>query len=144
HLGRYERSCFRWGLPEPASPRSSVSSYLTISPLPGRRTGEAVCFCGTFLRVAPTGRYPAPCPVKPGLSSRRTSARDSPARFPLGNSYPCAAGPVTRFAGRTTETGVPGGGVGIAQLVEHYAGSVRVRSSSLLASTRNPNSLSNA
>ncbi len=30
----------------------------------------AVCFCGTFLRVAPTGRYPAPCPVKPGLSSR--------------------------------------------------------------------------
>ena len=30
----FERSCFRWGLPEPASPRSSVSSYLTISPLP--------------------------------------------------------------------------------------------------------------
>ncbi len=29
----------------------------------------AVCFCGTFLRLAPTGRYPAPCPVKPGLSS---------------------------------------------------------------------------
>jgi hypothetical protein len=28
-----ERSCFRWGLPEPASPRNSVSSYLTISPL---------------------------------------------------------------------------------------------------------------
>ena len=29
----------------------------------------AVCFCGTFLEVAPTGRYPAPCPAQPGLSS---------------------------------------------------------------------------
>ena len=26
------------------------------------RDSGAVCFCGTFLRVAPTGRYPAPCP----------------------------------------------------------------------------------
>ncbi len=26
-------------------------------------------FCGTFLRVAPTGRYPAPCSVQLGLSS---------------------------------------------------------------------------
>ena len=30
---RIERSCFGWGLPECASPRDSVSSYLTISPL---------------------------------------------------------------------------------------------------------------
>ncbi len=29
----------------------------------------AVCFCGTFLGVAPTGHYPAPCPLVPGLSS---------------------------------------------------------------------------
>ncbi len=28
-------------------------------------------FCGTFLRVAPTGRYPAPCSMEPGLSSPR-------------------------------------------------------------------------
>ena len=28
-----ERSCFRWGLPAAASPRTAVSSYLTISPL---------------------------------------------------------------------------------------------------------------
>jgi len=27
-------------------------------------------FCGTFLRVAPTGCYPAPCPEELGLSSR--------------------------------------------------------------------------
>jgi hypothetical protein len=101
-----ERSCFRWGLPERTSPYNSVSSYLTISPLPHiaayvggthevggaevRSTGApvrplwgpqraqhvgAVCFCGTFLQIALTGRYPAPCPVKPGLSSPSVKAR---------------------------------------------------------------------
>ncbi len=44
------------------------------------RVAPAVCFCGTFLRVTPTGRYPARCPVKPGLSSR-PRARDCPATF---------------------------------------------------------------
>lgn len=34
-------------------------------------------FCGTFLRVAPTGRYPAPCSTEPGLSS---PCRDGKAR----------------------------------------------------------------
>ena len=33
------------------------------------RTSRAVYFCCTFLRVAPTRRYLASCPVKPGLSS---------------------------------------------------------------------------
>jgi hypothetical protein len=32
-----------------------------------RRSG----LCGTFRGVAPPGRYPAPCPVEPGLSSSR-------------------------------------------------------------------------
>jgi hypothetical protein len=31
----------------------------------------AVCFCGPIRRVTPPGRYPAPCPVEPGLSSPR-------------------------------------------------------------------------
>jgi len=31
----------------------------------GRRTS----LCGTFPGVTPAGRYPAPCPVEPGLSS---------------------------------------------------------------------------
>ncbi len=44
---------------------SSVVSYTAFSPLPSR----AVLFCCTFLRVTSTGRYPASCPVKPGLSS---------------------------------------------------------------------------
>src|SRR5579863_8690495 len=28
------------------------------------RKHPAVCFCGTFLRVTSTGRYPAPCPYE--------------------------------------------------------------------------------
>ena len=44
----------------------AVSSYLAFSPLPDL---QAVIFCCTGLRVASTGRYPASCPVKPGLSS---------------------------------------------------------------------------
>ncbi len=31
---------------------------------------KAVYFCGTVLKVAPTGRYPAPCPTELGLSSK--------------------------------------------------------------------------
>ena len=46
---RAEPSCSRWGLPEPASPRCSVSSYLTISPLPGKPGGM-------FLWHFPSGR----------------------------------------------------------------------------------------
>ncbi len=34
------------------------------------QAGRRLCpFCGTLLRVAPTGCYPAPCSVEPGLSS---------------------------------------------------------------------------
>ena len=36
---------------------------------------QAVVFCCAFPRVAPAGRYPASCPVKPGLSSPRVFAR---------------------------------------------------------------------
>jgi len=57
------------------SPSGLVSSYLTVSPLPRMLTGEnpvkrRSIFCGTFLPVAGTGCYPAPCPVGLGLSSR--------------------------------------------------------------------------
>ena len=47
-------------------PETAVVSYTAISPLPrkGRYT-----FCCTGRRVTPPGRYPASCPVKPGLSS---------------------------------------------------------------------------
>ena len=48
--------------------RRAVVSYTAIPPLPGVFSGRFL-FCCTGLRVAPTGRYPALCPVKPGLSS---------------------------------------------------------------------------
>ena len=52
--------------PAAAVAGSAVRSYRTISPLPPRKgakplKGLAVCFCGTVPRVAPAGRYPAPC-----------------------------------------------------------------------------------
>ena len=40
------------------------------APLHPYLLSEAVYFCGTFLKVAPTGYYPAPCPAKLGLSSK--------------------------------------------------------------------------
>ena len=44
----------------------AVVSYTAISPL---QPALPYHFCCTFLGVASTGRYPASCPVKPGLSS---------------------------------------------------------------------------
>ena len=60
-------SCSGCGLPSRPVTWPLVSSYLTISPL--LLIQRAVCFCGTFRRVTPPGRYPAPCPVELGLSS---------------------------------------------------------------------------
>ena len=44
-----------------------MSSYLAFPPL--HRRSDAVSLCCTFLGVASTGRYPAPCPMVLGLSS---------------------------------------------------------------------------
>ncbi len=51
-----------------ASPvtRRAVVSYTAIPPLPFARR---FIFCCTSLGVTSTGRYPASCPMKPGLSS---------------------------------------------------------------------------
>ena len=51
--------------------RRAVRSYRTISPLPAPECRRYI-FCGTFRRLAPPRRYLAPCPVEPGLSSRKT------------------------------------------------------------------------
>ena len=60
----------------------AVRSYRTFSPLPfallarlraGLGSGRYI-FCATVLRVAPTGSYPAHCPVEFGLSSLRLRA----------------------------------------------------------------------
>ena len=52
----------------------SLLHYLsTLTP-----TSEAVYFCCTGLGVTSTGRYPASCPAKPGLSSSAAFRRMHP------------------------------------------------------------------
>jgi hypothetical protein len=55
----------------------AVRSYRTVSPLPRAPRGAVrrSALCCTFLRVTPTGRWPAPCPVVPGLSSAALADR---------------------------------------------------------------------
>ena len=77
-LRALKRSCFGWGLPERASPRRSVSSYLTISPL--SRRGEPRRD-GLFL-----WHFPSSCPDRtlsctlPGEARTFLTSRD--ARLP--------------------------------------------------------------
>ena len=63
----------------------AVVSYTALPPLPVLK--PAVHFCCTFLGVASTGRYPASCPAKPGLSS--CIPADASHREPV---KPCGAG----------------------------------------------------
>ena len=74
-------SCSRWGLP--CRPRRRGRGALLPHPFtlaclrPLRGFGGRFAFCGTFPRVAPAGRYPAPCSrgARTFLSRRRTRAR---------------------------------------------------------------------
>ncbi len=62
----------RAGFAKPTeSPRSLVSSYLTVSPLPrvSELTVRRFAFCGTFPNLTAGRRYRPLCPAKPGLSS---------------------------------------------------------------------------
>jgi len=82
------------GLPGTQTERAAPCPCLALlrvgftmrSPLPGTRCALTAPFhpylcprrghrrsalCGTFHRLSPPGRYPAPCPVELGLSSRR-------------------------------------------------------------------------
>ena len=58
----------------------AVGSYPTISPLPLAIRGRsgAVYFLWRSCRIAPPGRYPAPCPVESGLSSHLESGKRPP------------------------------------------------------------------
>ena len=47
--------------------RQAVVSYTAFPPLPAH--SGRLYFCCTVLGVTSTGRYPASCPMKPGLSS---------------------------------------------------------------------------
>ena len=66
------RSCSGWGFPSRLIAQPLVRSYRTFSALPWTSLSAAsrrLPFCGTFLKVTLTGRYPAPCPLELGLSS---------------------------------------------------------------------------
>jgi len=73
----------------PVLPRARCALTAPFHPYPSTRalsrarSGRCI-FCATFLRVAPTGRYPAHCPAEFGLSFRlralRALRRDRPAR----------------------------------------------------------------
>jgi len=69
------QSCTGWGLQSGQVAMPLVSSYLAFPSL-HRKTG-AVSFCCTFLGVASTGYYPAPCPMELGLSSYGQSRMQS-------------------------------------------------------------------
>jgi hypothetical protein len=56
-----------WGLPSRTVTCTLVRSYRTFPPLPVYTGG--LSFYSTFPEVTLAGRYPAHCPVEPGLSS---------------------------------------------------------------------------
>ena len=63
----------------------TVVSYTAFPPLP--LGSVAVYFCCTGLGVTSTGRYPASCPVKPGLSSPAVFRHLQPRSFVLLNRF---------------------------------------------------------
>jgi hypothetical protein len=76
--------CSGRGLPGRPVTRPPVGSYPTISPLPraAPMARPPLCpFCGTLLRVTPTGRYPAPllCGARTFLGRRKPPAAVRPA-----------------------------------------------------------------
>src|SRR3954469_2966357 len=85
--------CTGRGLPGRRVAATPVRSYRTISPLPVRdaraAAPSAVCFCGTFPRVSPGGRYPppSPCGVRTFLEGFSLPPRSLGPRFD-GNSSP--------------------------------------------------------
>ena len=79
-------SCFEWGLHMPH--KLPCTRWSLKPPFHPYQHMLAVYFCCTILGVTSTGRYPASCPVKPGLSSLRRESLVTPAnREHLSYSY---------------------------------------------------------
>ena len=94
------RPCSEWGLPSHPD-RSGCWCALTapfhpcLCRFPGHRR---FVLCGTFLRVAPTGISPAPCPAEPRPSSTRSPPRrPAPSRgHPADSPSPHSLAAATR------------------------------------------------
>ena len=100
----------------------AVVSYTALPPLPcgpcasKRQTGKAVHFCCTIPGVTSAGRYPASCPVKPGLSS--------PGPFRLSGSGRRPSVPLTRLLYHKAE-GKANAGVSPTEIIIHRSSPLR-------------------
>src|SRR5881227_724327 len=79
----------RCALTAPFHPCPSTRARLTA----GARTRRYI-FCATFLRVAPTGCYPAHCPAEFGLSSLHFRARLAPRVTADSDRLACCERPI--------------------------------------------------
>jgi hypothetical protein len=62
-----------------------------------RRGHRRFAFCGTFRRLSPPGRYPAPCPAELGLSSDGAGQARPPAIFTRARLLGCLTSSVLGF-----------------------------------------------
>ena len=98
--GTWARPCSGWGLPSRPVTRPLVRSYRTVSPLPRAREHRAVrrsVLCGTVLRVAPTGGWPAPCPGRPDFPRSRRTGTAAARPAPCLSLLTRACGPPARW-----------------------------------------------
>ena len=115
--------CTGRGLPGRRVTATPVRSYRTISPLPVRDSRvaapSAVYFCGTFPRVSPGGRYPPPCPLVSGLSSRGFLSPRGPLGPLFDGSHRAAIRPSGRrdMVARMRTAVVTGAGGGLGRAI---------------------------
>jgi hypothetical protein len=118
----------------------AVRSYRTLSPLPApRRARWRFPFCGTFPRVAPAGRYPAPCFRGARTFLPRPCGRRRPSgRLARGNMARPGCG---RKARSSAGSGSPGSGgprvapeIGVADAERGHEPCERCSSSFIVAS----------
>ena len=99
--------CSEWGLPcDPCYQRPGALLPHLFTLTCAASGHRRFVFCGTFRRLTTPGRYPAPCPVELGLSSRdRSHRRSSLATLKGKMAAPCHRSSVTTIlGGRSTPT----------------------------------------
>ena len=108
----------------------AVVSYTALPPLPcgpcasKRQTGKAVHFCCTIPGVTSAGRYPASCPVKPGLSSPGPFRLSGSGRRTLSSVRQRPSVPLTRLLYHKAE-GKANAGVSPTEIIIHRSSPLR-------------------